>query len=391
MKRMIIFLLVALSIYGAANLYIFARSAQALTSLTAFRWIFFFVFAFLVFSYPLGRILFVHIRNGFSAFLMRVGALYIALMLMLLMWALAVDLIRLANRLVNFLPAGLALDGGRMKLVLFLVAYGSSLAVLAAGAWNAARPKITSLDIRLDKSCPGRQELRIAAASDIHLGVTAGAGRLEKIVSKINALSPDIVFLPGDIFDESMMAGEEGKLEAAFARLRAPLGVFAVVGNHEAYSGLERNIDCLTGFGIRVLQDEALMIDNSFYVVGRNDPNVRRSGKVRLPLREILEKNGINRKFPVILLDHQPIRLEEAAREGVDLQLSGHTHAGQLFPLNLINKLVYEKNWGYLQKDKTHFYVSSGAGTWGPPVRTGSRSEIVLVRLLFETGGGSDR
>ncbi len=96
-----------------------------------------------------------------------------------------------------------------------------------------------------------------------------------------------------------------------------------------------------------------------------------------------MEKAGADPKLPVILLDHQPVRLQEAEEAGIDLQLSGHTHAGQLFPLNLINKKIWEKHWGYLKKGTTQYYVSCGVGTWGPPVRTGSIPEIVRIKVSF--------
>jgi hypothetical protein len=124
-------------------------------------------------------------------------------------------------------------------------------------------------------------------------------------------------------------------------------------------------------------------VADSFYVVGRKDRTAYRFGRDgRLPLQEILDKGGVDRNLFLILLDHQPLHLEEAQQAGIDLQLSGHTHAGQLFPLNLINKLVYEKNWGYLKKGATHYYISCGVGTWGPAVRTGSVPEIVEIRVV---------
>lgn len=104
-------------------------------------------------------------------------------------------------------------------------------------------------------------------------------------------------------------------------------------------------------------------------------------GESRAPLKDIVA--GLDASLPLLLLDHQPVRLEEARQNGIDLEVSGHTHAGQLFPLNLINQLVWELYWGYRVKGKTHYYVSCGAGTWGPPVRTGSRPEVVDIHLIF--------
>ncbi len=348
------------------------------------KWTFIVLFLCLVLAYPVGRVMFGQGRNGVSLLLMRAGSLYFAMMIVLFMWAASVDLLRLADHFLGFLPAA-GPARGRLALAAFAAAWLTTFIVAAAGAWNAAHPVITRLDLSIDKPGGARRELLIAVASDIHLGISAGAPRLERIVRTIAALGPDIVLLPGDIVDESMTGEREEKIMAAFSGLRPPLGVYAVTGNHETYSGLERNIEFLERFGIRVLRDEAVLVDGSFYVAGRSDPSVLgRDRRTRPSLVSLLEASRVNRELPVILLDHQPVGLDEAAGAGVDLQLSGHTHAGQLFPLDLINKRMYEKNWGYLRKGKTHYYITSGAGTWGPPVRTGSRSEIVLIRLRFK-------
>ncbi len=132
---------------------------------------------------------------------------------------------------------------------------------------------------------------------------------------------------------------------------------------------------------MRILEDEAVLVADSFYVIGRKDPTSVPRGGARTPLSVIL--SGLDKSRPLILLDHQPVHLEEAAAAGIDLQLSGHTHNGQVFPVNLINKGIYELNWGLLKKGSTWFYVTSGAATWGPPVRLGSTSEIVLFQMTF--------
>jgi hypothetical protein len=125
------------------------------------------------------------------------------------------------------------------------------------------------------------------------------------------------------------------------------------------------------------------LIDSSFYLIGREDVVMKQfTGKERKTLAEII--SAVNSDHPKILLDHTPVKLEQAERNGIDLQFSGHTHHGQIWPANIITNMIYEVSWGYLKKGKTHFYVTSGAGTWGPPVRTGSKSEIVNINVKFE-------
>jgi predicted MPP superfamily phosphohydrolase len=187
--------------------------------------------------------------------------------------------------------------------------------------------------------------------------------------------------MPGDIADEDISPPEAQKMAAVLQKLHARYGVFSATGNHEYYGGLERNLAYLRQGKVMVLMDEAIKVGDSFYVIGRKDLTARQFGERRKPLAEILE--GVDPRLPLILLDHQPVHLEEAEQNGIDLQLSGHTHNGQLFPLNLINKFIYEDGWGYLRKGKTQYYVSCGVGTWGPPMRTASVPEIVQISLKF--------
>ncbi|MGA2533242.1 MAG: metallophosphoesterase [Candidatus Aminicenantales bacterium] len=380
---MLVFLLIVLSVYGLVNFYIFRRGLQALAAYPRGRWIFIAVFLALVLAYPAGRMLVGFGRNSAAGLVVKAGSLHLALMIYLLLGVIVIDLCRLVNSFWPMIPRAWASRPGQTGAALFLVVAGASLLVIIGGAVNAARPRLRELAISIDKSAGSRRGLTIVMASDVHLGTIAGSARLKMLVDRTNALEPDIVLLPGDIVDESVTAGEEEEMTAVFRKIRAPLGVYSVPGNHEYYGGLERNLAYLRDWGIKVLQDEAVLVDGSFYIIGRRDPTALRRGEPRMPIGEIMRRGGVDPRLPLILLDHQPIRLEQAEQSGIDLQLSGHTHAGQLFPINLINKAVYEQNWGSLVKGKTHYYVSCGVGTWGPPVRTGSVPEILRIRLTF--------
>jgi len=293
----------------------------------------------------------------------------------------------------GFNPLGLppgSSAGHQVKLVggqqsfSFSVILALSLVIIFAGHLNAVNPRIKTLSLTVDKVAAGRQELRAVMLSDIHLGMYNRSDRLAALVKKINELEPEIVFFAGDIVDEAIGAEEEEKMVRLMKDIKAPLGLFACPGNHEYYGGLEKNIGYLERAGVQELLDKAIKVDNSFYVIGRKDWTAVRFGGHRASLEDILAEGQVDSSLPLIVLDHQPIRLEDAQQAGVDLLLCGHTHAGQLFPLNLINRLIYEKNWGYLKKGQTQIYVTSGTGTWGPPVRTGSRSEIVWLTLKFK-------
>jgi predicted MPP superfamily phosphohydrolase len=147
------------------------------------------------------------------------------------------------------------------------------------------------------------------------------------------------------------------------------------MGNHDYIANANRTIPFIKSTGIHLLRDEAILVDSAIYIVGRDD----RSNPHRKPIKEILK--GLNTNKPLILLDHQPYHLEEAANAGVDFQFSGHTHRGQVFPINLITDAIYEKSHGYLKKGNTNIYVSSGLGIWGGKFRIGSQSEYVVINL----------
>jgi hypothetical protein len=166
-------------------------------------------------------------------------------------------------------------------------------------------------------------------------------------------------------------------------KLEAPLGVYAITGNHEFIGGVERTTDYLASHGLTLLRDTCVHIAGSFYVAGREDRDkLRFTGVKRNELDELL--NGIDKSQPIILLDHQPWELDKAQQAGIDLQISGHTHHGQLWPWGYLTQKIFEVSRGYKQKGDSHFYVSTGYGTWGPPVRTGNRPEIMVFDLEFK-------
>jgi predicted MPP superfamily phosphohydrolase len=384
---MFFFIAVALSIYGLINFYVVRRGAQALGAYPTARSVFMAVFIAMALAYPLGRVLMSLGRNSVASPFIMAGSFHMVVMLYGFLSAALIDLFRLANAFVPFLPKAVTARPGTTGAVLFLTVAGATALTLVAGAVNAVHPRTVDLALSVPRKAGKLDRLTIVLASDLHLGTLVGKSRLGKIVDSINALDPDVIFLPGDIVDETVTAKDEAEFSAVMRRLRAPLGVFAVPGNHEFYSGLERNLACLRACGIRVLEDEAVLVADGFILAGRRDPSSLAIQERRLPIREILAKSGFDGSLPVILLDHQPAHLEEAGQAGVDLQLSGHTHAGQLFPLDILNRMVWELNWGYLRKGNTQYYVTSGVGTWGPPVRTGSRPEIVRIRLSFGESG----
>jgi predicted MPP superfamily phosphohydrolase len=189
------------------------------------------------------------------------------------------------------------------------------------------------------------------------------------------------------LFYSSVVDGEIGPvlrddLLTNFTCPKCRDGLFAITGNHEYIGGAAITIPYIEKHGIRILKDEVITLDGGIQFIGRIDKDgFRFNNRERLPLNELMKQVDLTK--PVILLDHQPFRLNETVKEGVDLQLSGHTHNGQMWPLNYITGMIYELSYGYKRNGNTQFIVSSGFGIWGPRVRSGSRSEVLNINITF--------
>ena len=263
-------------------------------------------------------------------------------------------------------------------LVIFLV-----ILLIGYGVINASKPVVSNYDITVNKSAKELSSLNIAMVSDLHLGIGITKEDLDDMVKEINSLSPDIIFLSGDIVDENTSSELIDYMSTAFSNLSSKYGSYAITGNHEFSAGdldmIEKN---LTDGGITLLRDKAVKIEDSFYVIGRDDTSVKRYSDSERKAIASIDKS-IDKSLPIIVLDHQPSNLGEPSNFGADLQFSGHTHKGQFFPNNLITKRIFESDYGYYKKDNMQLIVSSGFGTWGSPIRIGTKSEIVHVNLIF--------
>jgi len=369
-----------MAVYGLLNYYVLRRGWRALAGTGAFRTVLLGVMLAGAVSVVAGRLLERSLPSLFADAVTAFGYEYLIFILYLFLLTVLVDLIRLVDFVVPFFPESWrsARTGGRLA---FALVVGTVVIALTAGTIQALRFRTRIVPLSIAKPAGSLKTLRAVQISDVHVSPVLPASRLARIVDRVNALAPDIVFITGDLASDDTPARELVRMSEFLTRLNPPLGVFACTGNHEYYGGLEKTCAAIRAGGVRILQDEAVLVADSFYVAGRKDPTSVPRGGARAPLSEILK--GLDRSRPVILLDHQPVHLEEAAAAGIDLQLSGHTHNGQVFPINLINKGIYELNWGLLKKGPTWIYVTSGAGTWGPPVRLGSTSEIVLFEISF--------
>ncbi len=289
---------------------------------------------------------------------------------------------------LNFLFLASALDWAILaattvfNLHLSQPVLGYSLFALAAlvslyGFINAAATRVRRIAIRLPrlpKSWIGRTA---AFVSDTHLGHVRGYGFISRIVAMLRQLRPDIVFIGGDVFDGTKV--EPNHLAAPWSSLPPPLGKFFVTGNHEEFSHSSQYVDALQHSGIRVLLNESVTVD-SLQLIGVTYSTLAHPERFRSVLQTAAASNGAS-----VLLAHAPHSLSIAEEMGISLQLSGHTHRGQTFPFTWITSRIFGKfTYGLHEHGALRVYTSSGAGTWGPPMRVGSRPEIVLIR--FESG-----
>jgi hypothetical protein len=382
----VIFFTIFFTLYGLINFYVFLRGWQAIPPDSALRTPYAVVFWTMALSFIAGRFLERVALSTLSDIIVWVGSFWLAAFAYFTLIALLIDLLRLFNYIVPFFPSFITRNYARAKEMTALGAVLLVTCTIAIGYFNARTPRLRTLKLHIDKSVDSLTTLNLAVASDIHLGTIIGRSRLNAIVETINGLEPDLILLPGDIVDEDLRPVIKQNLGETLRKLKARYGVLAITGNHEYIGGVEEACRYLQEHSITVLRDSSIRVNNSLFVVGREDRSISQfAGKKRKPLEELMTQ--VDKRFPVILMDHQPFGLDEAVRQGVDLQLSGHTHHGQIWPFQYITKAVYELSWGYLKRGVTHSYVSSGVGTWGPPVRIGNTPEIVNIQLTFGQEG----
>lgn len=252
------------------------------------------------------------------------------------------------------------------------------LVLFSIGTYYAWSPVIQTYDVTIKKDVE-RNDLKILMASDFHLGSVVGKKHLEKFVHLIEETRPDIILIPGDLIDDYIEPFIKENMGEIVLNVRAPLGVYATLGNHDYYGNdNQRIVEEMEKLGIEVLTDEVIMLEDDIYIIGRNDD----TDKDRENIPELVA--ALDPSKPMIMLDHQPNELDVAAENGIDLIVSGHTHRGQIFPGSLITNMLYENDYGWLKKGDMHSIVSSGFGTWGPPLRIGTRSEVVMINVTFK-------
>jgi predicted MPP superfamily phosphohydrolase len=379
--QLIVFFAVVLTIYSLANIYIYMKGYNAILALHNFRIWYLLIFITLASTFIFGKIIEARHSSVFTDILNIIGGFWMAFMLYGFLFLLLSDVISLILRISGGINSGNIMAYRKWSFIITLII---SFFLITGGFINALIPSVKSYNITISKSAGDLKELRIAAVSDIHLGSIIRKRSIIKLSEILRKLKPDLVLLLGDIVDGEIGPVLRDDLLKYFTCPKCGDGLYAITGNHEFIGGAKRTIPYIESKGIRILKDEVITIDGGIQLIGRLDRDSKRFfGIDRKSLGELFE--GINTSRPIILLDHQPFNLDESEKQGVDLQLSGHTHNGQLWPLNYLTKKMFELSYGYIKKGKTHIIVSSGFGIWGPRVRSASRSEVLLINIKFGT------
>jgi len=377
--QMLVFFSVVLTVYALVNTYIYYKGYNAVPALHNNRLIYTLVFFFLAAIFIAAKFLESKHSSVITDVFNIIGGFWLAFMLYGFFLFLLSDIIYLMLKIPGILSGE--------KLILyrkwsFIITISVSSVMILGGFINAVIPVVTRYDIAINKSAGDVKNLRIAAVSDIHLGSIIRKRSIIKLSGILKDLKPDAVFLLGDIIDGEIGPVLRGDLLQYFTIPESTDGLYAITGNHEFIGGGDRTIPYIESKGIRVLKDEMVILPGGIQLVGRIDrDSFRFYGKERMNLSDLMKQADTSK--PVILIDHQPFKLQESAKLGVDLQLSGHTHNGQMWPLNFVTEKIYELSYGYLKKGNSHFIVSSGYGLWGPRVRSGSRSEVLLINVTF--------
>ena len=329
-------------------------------------------------AYPVAETLSHRSGNRWTNILTLAGYYALPLVLYLVLTVIPVDaavgLLRLAG-----VASRETVRSPRFKTWRLAVSLGVPILVVAFGAINHRVLRVHEYRIEVPRRSSAVRELTIVFMADLHFRDLTSDRFLEELTAKVNAQKPDLILVGGDMLEGDRRDEDTGRYERAFRGMTSKYGIYGTPGNHERFSRAGTG-GFLDRAGITLLQDEVAPIDDALTLVGRKDARARD----RKSVAELLM--AARRDLPLILLAHRPTGFDEARAAGIDIQLSGHTHHGQLFPVNLITRREYDLSWGHLERDGAHLFVTSGVQGWGPPVRTVGASEIMVIRIALRDG-----
>lgn len=335
-------------------------------------------------------------KSAVAIVIRRISTYWIGIMLYSLLYVVLFDLLRLIAKHTKLKSTLLFSRGSVISIGSVVVA--CAVATCLYGIFNARNIKVNEYSVTVNKSCGSDKHLKAVLVADLHMGYAIGVDHITNMVEKINQQDADIVIIAGDIFDNSYdgMDDPEG-IKAQLKSIKSKYGVYAVYGNHDIdekilmgftfdWGGKQLHSEKMTNFmkecNIKLINDESVLINDEFYLVGRRDTD--KPGTEDGTRAEISElTKDLDKTKPIFVLSHEPDELQKTADAGADIDFSGHTHDGQLFPGNLTIGLFWENPCGMIKKDNMYSIVTSGVGVYGTFMRVGTDAEICSVDIDF--------
>ncbi|WP_418850960.1 metallophosphoesterase [Ruminococcus sp.] len=335
-------------------------------------------------------------KSAVAIVIRRISTYWIGIMLYSLLYVVLFDLLRLIAKHTKLKNTLLFSRGSVISIGSVVVA--CAVATCLYGIFNARNIKVNEYSVTVNKSCGSDKHLKAVLVADLHMGYAIGVDHITNMVEKINQQDADIVIIAGDIFDNSYdgMDDPEG-IKAQLKSIKSKYGVYAVYGNHDIdekilmgftfdWGGKQLHNEKMTNFmkecNIKLINDESVLINDEFYLVGRHDTD--KPGTEDGTRAEISElTKDLDKTKPIFVLSHEPDELQKTADAGADIDFSGHTHDGQLFPGNLTIGLFWENPCGMIKKDNMYSIVTSGVGVYGTFMRVGTDAEICSVDIDF--------
>ena len=380
---MILWAVLIFSFYGGANYYIASRLYQGFTFLSSNINIVIYISIYIFFALSI-FIRFIPVPYGIRRFIDTIGSYWMGIFLYLLMLFLVADIVILLGKITTLFPSPIPPS---IRLWSFLTVILLAAGLMIYGKYNASNIQHVSYEVNIKNNSVSEdmksEEIKIALIADIHLGVSDGERNLPVMIREINKLGADIVCIAGDIFnDDFFLIRNSAAVMDSFKSIESKYGVYACLGNHDGGSTLKEMVNFLEQSNIKLLNDEYIIIAEQLVLVGRLDarPIGGFDDLKRADITHIIK--SINTKLPVVVMDHDPSHINDYGNE-FDLVLFGHTHGGQIFPVNLLTKAMFISDYGYYRKDPTgpHMIITSGVSTWGMPIRIGTKNEIVSIIL----------
>ncbi len=378
---MVRFLITFLSVYGAVHLYLFFKARSALSPGVGLSLVMALFLVAMVVAPIAVRLLDRHGLPLASRYLAYISYTWMGLIFFFFWMSICLDVFNVSMRILALLPGSVTsrfVLTGKNSFVLL------TLGVVILGVWSALSAwqiRLERVALQTTKLPAGKGTLTIAQISDVHLGLMVGERRMSRIIRLLERAKPDVLVCSGDLVDAQME--RFNNLATMLAKIEAPLGKFAVMGNHEFYAGVGQSERFLKAAGFMLLRNQEYSQDGLFRLVGMDDPvgrnRYKEEGASIRSETDLLARS--NSQVFTILLKHRPT-VESESLGHFDLQLSGHTHGGQIFPFNLVVQHFYPKQNGLYQLDKdSRLYVSRGTGTWGPPMRFLSPPAVTLIEI----------